>query len=404
MLGRWKLVTGVLLALAAAAILSFRTIADGSLAEVTKRPDAVVAVEGIEVEELSDEVFTSKMEEVDFAFSTTAPRTNATQKPAFVDIPEPGPQGEDLVHMHSRDPQKNASEVAEPGPPTWSALAVSQIQFVVMSSKLLRFKAHLVHRTWCAIPGARCLFVVDGYFGDGRGHNLEPMLKVPRVRSINTRSCCKGGKGFFCGRHRQETLPAQYRFLPALNHAKNLEGVRNGEVRWVIVVDDDSFVFMGNLVRLLASLDSRKAVYFGDFHPGREVVCGGSGSVFSVTALQQMDIGRCISAMHHMCMQSDWMFGECARRGGVGLLKQYTCGTCAGGNRKWPDRIAKNLGHCHFMQVVEPFLDRVPLEHSHTPSIIHGIPPDKLYDTFYRLMATAAANVSAVGLPGRRHG
>lgn len=278
-------------------------------------------------------------------------------------------------------------------------LSVSQIQFVVMSSQKLQAKAQLAHRTWCAIPGVRCLFVSDGHFEDGRGNELPSLHVVPRrARDIDPRRCCKHDRGFFCGEHRQATMPAQYRFLPALIHAKSLPQVRSGDTRWVIVVDDDSFVFMGNLLQLLRTLDPREPVYFGDVHPTKRLVCGGGGSVFSVAALHRMDVNECIASMHGHCMQSDWMIGECAKRARVKLLTQFTCYTCADGARKWYKRVVKALPRCYFIQIIASFLDWLPFRTA-TPAIIHGIPTDRLEATFQRLMNTSGARLGDDSVP-----
>lgn len=391
-LTRWRSASVAVAAFVLAATLAIVAVSFGQrMASAPREPamDEDTSADGTDPEDSADARFYEAMLAVDRAFMETTPRLNATAiAPAATSTPEGTRQyavHEKVTRVQPERPQ----------------LEASQIQFIVMSSKKLRFKAHMAHRTWCSVAGVRCLFVVDNYFGDGRGNNLEPMFKVPRVR-MDTSRCCKGGsgRGFFCGAHRQETLPAQYRFLPALNHAKQLDHVRGGQVKWMVIVDDDSFVFVPNLLRLLGSFDPSVPYYFGDFHPGREVVCGGGGSVFSIAAVNTMDVGRCISAMHRTCMQSDWMLGECARRAKVQFVKHLSCWTCAAGARKWYSKIENALGSCYFMQEVDPFLDKLPLG-GPTPAIIHGIDANILAETFHRLHQYNAPQ-QAPAQPARR--
>ena len=53
--------------------------------------------------------------------------------------------------------------------------------------------------------------------------------------------------------HRAVTLRHQYRFLPALAHAKALEGWRSGAFQWLVLVDDDAMVYPERLARVLGS-------------------------------------------------------------------------------------------------------------------------------------------------------
>ncbi len=57
----------------------------------------------------------------------------------------------------------------------------------------------------------------------------------------------------------------------------------NRVLEWVCVVDDDTFLFVPNLLRLLASLDNTKRAYYGEIcgptECGGPCVCGGGGWV-----------------------------------------------------------------------------------------------------------------------------
>ena len=64
------------------------------------------------------------------------------------------------------------------------------------------------------------------------------------------------GESFFCRQHRAATLEAQYCFLPALQHVRSSPRFERGDLRWVVLVDDDSFVFAE---RLRAPADAARA-------------------------------------------------------------------------------------------------------------------------------------------------
>ncbi|KAG8470534.1 hypothetical protein KFE25_008955 [Diacronema lutheri] len=380
------------MALLGAALMTLRPVVEVDLRSLVDRSNltsSATDAEDIASDEASDEVFTAHMQLTRAEFDATLPQSNGSVPSEHLAANRSARKG----HVRRAAAKGWPSGRHAPQPRSApDALRPSHIQFVVMASKQLRHKAHLAYHTWCAIRGVRCLFIVDTYFGDGRGRHMMPMFRVPAARTIDPSRCCRGGHGFFCRKHRQDTLAAQYRFLPALQHVKSLAHVQAGDVRWVIIVDDDSFVFVGNLLRLLRTLDPRRPLYFGDVHPGRPIVCGGGGSVFSIGAIQKMDVDRCIWAMHRVCMQSDWMLGECAHRAGVQMLTDYGCHTCAAGARRWYRTVEAALPRCFFMQEVDPFLERLPLD-TPTPAIIHGIAPDQLDNTFRRLMNASVAGV-----------
>ena len=88
---------------------------------------------------------------------------------------------------------------------------------------------------------------------------MPPGLRWTAVRSSAPRlGCCKGDKGFFCSEHRQRTLTAQYRFLPALRLARRSVEYHSGTAQWIVLLDDDSFVFVDRLKRMLARYDARE--------------------------------------------------------------------------------------------------------------------------------------------------
>ena len=119
--------------------------------------------------------------------------------------------------------------------------------------------------------------------------------------------------------HRAVTLRHQYRFLPALAHAKALEGWRSGAFQWLVLVDDDAIVYPERLTRVLGRYDPTHPLYLGDFGHWTATLtrvpenrrnllsweppysCGGSGTIFSHAAVAQIDFARCAHHYHQSC-------------------------------------------------------------------------------------------------------
>ena len=108
------------------------------------------------------------------------------------------------------------------------------ILFVIITSRTTRDRALSTFSSWCATAisnGCWCQFVSDQPFGGGASnplpsHNGKPMQwsVVRKVPQPAPGHCCRGKKtGFFCSEHRQKTLRAQYRYLPALAAARRAE-------------------------------------------------------------------------------------------------------------------------------------------------------------------------------------
>ena len=126
----------------------------------------------------------------------------------------------------------------------------SSVLFVVLTAHQTRHRARLAHHSWCA--GANCLFVAE----DALGERWQPAPRWARLHlsAHPPTGCCRKSR-FYCSAHRKRTLAAQYRFLPALQLARRSVGVTSGRVRWVVVLDDDSFVFVAHLLGLLRRYD-----------------------------------------------------------------------------------------------------------------------------------------------------
>ena len=188
-------------------------------------------------------------------------------------------------------------------------------------------RAMAAKQTWCEGIGA-CIFFSD-----------TPSATLPTI-SIS-----------FDGL--PETLSvyerAQLRYLPVLNYMRELmlsgKNTKFAQTKWLLVVDDDTFVFYHNLYQNLAALDASVPIYTGDVIPeswlpvdrdgsGRELgvssntlfVNGGGGSVFSRAAVEQMNTEACVNnsfpGRPWWQWQSDWMVGACAAEAGIAPLRQ----------------------------------------------------------------------------------
>ena len=109
------------------------------------------------------------------------------------------------------------------------------ILFAVITSHSTRTRALAAFLSWCAIAendGHWCHFFADRPFDDDPsaissrdlGHLHPSTISWTAIMGSTpppASSCCHDGKGFFCSAHRQRTLRAQYRYLPALALAQH---------------------------------------------------------------------------------------------------------------------------------------------------------------------------------------
>ena len=278
-----------------------------------------------------------------------------------------------------------------------SSAAVDSVLIVVMGARTSTERSELQRATWCR-PPAHCVLITDEEDESRlRIHDfreLLPLLEPNAARaslltaqSPSPESCCKGAEDdkarrFFCSAHRMRTLRAQYRFLPALQWAKqqvsprhqvaehhpladcpaprrSLQHSSRGAAaarlyKWVALVDDDSHVFVDNLARLLSTLCPSLALYLGDMmvsktDPTPQYACGGGGAIFSRAALDAMDVPECIQHSADRCQQSDWMVGHCARAYRVRFVGEYGC-SCNAATTDEAIRSRLLNGSCAFFQ------------------------------------------------------
>ena len=154
-----------------------------------------------------------------------------------------------------------------------------------------------------------------------------------------------GPTQFFCDAHRKATLRSQYRFLPALAHAraKHTRAFRSGALEWLVLVDDDAIVSMSRLLKFLSGYNHSMPLHMGDFifakcdgmdgghsHWTRMFACGGAGTTLSAAAVLSMDFDACHRAYQRSCLQSDWMISGCAAMHQVIGVPAAGCNACVG--------------------------------------------------------------------------
>ena len=168
-----------------------------------------------------------------------------------------------------------------------------------------------------------------------------PATPVHRLGGMDVNS------SFFCNGHRNATLLAQARYLPALAYSTRsfASASDGGGPQWLVFVDDDSKVQPQELLSVLARLDSTQALYLGDFGrwthvrssrlPGSRrltwnapFACGGGGTVLSAAAARRVDFMACAHRFRKTCFQSDWAIGVCLAERRVIPMLNLSCGMC----------------------------------------------------------------------------
>lgn len=201
---------------------------------------------------------------------------------------------------------------------------------------------------------------------------------------------------YFCKHHRAATFNAQYRFLPALAHARAHSFLTawqqdRGMARpdWSVFVDDDSVVQIEPLLGVLGSHDHTEPVQLGEFlggpanltHWSRPFACGGAGTIFSAAAMVAADFAECAAAMQRDCLQSDWAVAICAKQFGISVANRDSCQICGRtvtrGNAQ--TALQRLRGGCAFAQYtmsLKTFFAALPSqswkEHATRPAIAHA--------------------------------
>jgi len=215
----------------------------------------------------------------------------------------------------------------------------AEIVFAVASGKEHHEdRARTVMTSWCSTLAA-CI-----YFSDAPNPSGNP----PTV-SIN-----------FDGLPELDVYElAQLRFVPILDYMRELILTNQdgffSNVKWVMLCDDDTYVFYHNLWYALAGLDHTSNIYTGDVIPDEWLpvsqdgsgkylgvssntifINGGAGSIFSKAGLIAMNTEQCVNnsmpGNSWWKWQSDWMIGACASNAGMkptyhpkGRFNQFVC-------------------------------------------------------------------------------
>ena len=196
---------------------------------------------------------------------------------------------------------------------------------------LVGTRAAVQLQTWCSDIGA-CV-----WFSDQTNEAAGPATKMVLLDAF--------GLDLNEIAQREPYQEAQLRFLPIIYLMKQLiESNANGhfsQLDWLVLADEDSYIFPFNLREALHPLDPHKPLYTGNVSPERwfplrfdeygndlgvetntPFVNGGAGSYLSRAAVSAMDMASCIesSLPNHEWwkMQSDWMIGLCTERAGFG--------------------------------------------------------------------------------------
>jgi len=223
------------------------------------------------------------------------------------------------------------------------------IIFGVLTGAAMLERARGILHTWCADVNA-CFFCSDqdnttwAADPDHFPYDMKPWYPM---------------YDFITEKKQVAYAVAQARFMLCVREMRRLvinpPDDRFKKVKWVAQVDDDTYVFYHNLMLELGRHDPEDKIYTGQVAPdfwlpvhqdgfGRELaiaapdpfVLGGSGSIFSVGMIRELDIDYCINASLPGELwerwQSDWMLGACAKRQGwdpvpgtPGKFVQFAC-------------------------------------------------------------------------------
>jgi hypothetical protein len=276
--------------------------------------------------------------------------------------------------------------------PQAAQLDASSLHFMVMAT-CATASARLSRLLWCRTTGVKCVAYLDSDCGHlvptfmrsvtpdeyMHGHLAHPRdccnaSQPPRddfdLVPADPRTTTYGPNWFFCLAHRRATLAMQYRHLPALAHARAelAEALQRGSLKWLVFLDDDSFVAVPTLLRMLAEYDHTlplqvpcytrphsaaphsttraptgadrpRARQIGDFILSsqqergkwwvRLFACGGAGTILSAAGVRAANFGACHRTYRRSCLQADWMISGCTAMFNVTALPDPGCHACA---------------------------------------------------------------------------
>ena len=119
--------------------------------------------------------------------------------------------------------------------PDITPLASTEILFMIMGSSRYKQRSLRAHRTWCSQPHKlKCIFFSDEAEGAAETAAASGVPLVQVRAEPPRRNCCPpGSTSIFCDKHRSTTLPAQYRFLPALRYVWASKAFAARRFRWI---------------------------------------------------------------------------------------------------------------------------------------------------------------------------
>lgn len=279
--------------------------------------------------------------------TSTSARREEAERVASTDGKAAAAQRSAVAVLASED-EGDSMETEHPHDPFRYIIGQPSIVFAISTGRELvstRAKAQL--ETWCSNLGA-CVFFSDQNNNDGEG----PVTKAILLHEF--------GFNHSDVARLEVYQRAQLRFLPVLSVMKQAfnsskESRKFKKLEWLVMADDDTYVFYYNLQQVLAKLDCTTSIYTGNVAPqewfpvrydeyGHDLgvssdvpfVDGGAGSIFSRAAVEAMDVDACVKKSlpggEWWKMQSDWMLGLCADSAGFrptalepGTFNSFAC-------------------------------------------------------------------------------
>lgn len=121
------------------------------------------------------------------------------------------------------------------------------------------------------------------------------------------------------------------RTLRVIEETFKADGIRKGEVRWYVIVDDDTLLFLDNLLEVLSKYDHRKYFYIGmnsesvmaNLIYSFDMGFGGAGYALSYPLAKAVtkNMEVCIKA-YPTLLSSDHMLQSCIADLGISLTKE----------------------------------------------------------------------------------
>ena len=278
---------GTMLALLSISILSMLALLSLSSAPAQGPGAPAVATEEFQPTLASGDTLSGRIGEPSEADSSAPKEPDSEGSPSPAPRTPPGiqagqdasatvPAYHDLSHYHSFSPVVRKPDLGQIGDPNLGRgipLEPRNLLVALLSSCKRSEQLRVADETWCSPhhhDGMRCVAYVDC--------DEPPRTTAAEVVPASEYlvpwhephgQCCDkrvdalspdgwdgiGPSSYYCaddsshGTHVAQTLPAQYRFMPALRHATSMH--MRDETSWLVMVDDDSWVAVPRLLQVL---------------------------------------------------------------------------------------------------------------------------------------------------------